>query len=148
MFTSFGQVAENHNKFSRHSLFAEFGGNAPMVSINYDFRTPIKNDRISHAFTMGMTHHFENLKDFVAAPQYNLLIGKLLMAETGAGVTLPFLYLHNWVVIPRLGIRYQKPGGGMMYRLAFTPILSPGDSKVFLPMFGFSVGYSFRHCNK
>ena len=146
-YNSFGQQKPDSIAISRSSIFIEFGGNAPLISLNYDYLILTKRENIKFAFTIGSTHHFNNPLDIVVAPHFNILIGRKLMAEIGAGLTIPISYIHDWVLVPRLGGRYQKKGGGMFYRLAFTPIISPHSDVSFFPSFGISIGYTFK-CNK
>jgi len=139
------QVERNPNHSS--SLFVEFGGNAPLISLNYDYLIQTRKENLKYSFTLGATHHFNEPADFVVAPQVNGLIGRNLMAELGIGLTIPFSYLDDWVWIPRFGGRYQKMDGGMFYRIAFTPIVSSHSKASILPMFGISLGYTFK-CSK
>lgn len=123
----------------------EIGGNAPLISLNYDYLIPTKKENIKCALTIGFTHHFTDPLDVLIAPQINTLIGRRnLMAEIGVGLTIPISYTQDWVWVPRFGGRYQKMSGGMFYRLAFTPIISPHSDPSIFPMFGISIGYTFR----
>ena len=140
-YQSFGQDQSNSNA---STLFIEFGGNAPLISLNYDYLMQTRNENLKYAFTFGATHYFNKLTDIVIAPQFNTLIGRTLMAEIGLGLTIPMSYTQDWVWIPRLGGRYQKISGGMFYRLAFTPIISPHSNPSFFPMCGISIGYTFK----
>ena len=146
-YNSFGQDKSDSNAINRSSLFIEFGGNAPLISLNYDYLFPTKNENFKCAFTIGSTHHFNNPLDIVIAPQFNALIGRSLMAEIGVGLTIPISYTQDWVWVPRFGGRYQKMSGGMVYRLAFTPIISPHSNPSIFPMIGISIGYAFK-CNR
>ncbi len=143
----FGQDNSNRIAINRNSVFIEFGGNAPFISLNYDCLIRTKKENLKYALTVGATHHFNDIFDILVAPQFNVLIGRNLMAEAGTGVTIPISYIEDWVYILRFGGRYQKIGGGMMYRLAFTPLISPHNEMIFFPMFGVSIGYTFK-CNK
>lgn len=129
---------------NRNSFFIEIGGSAPQISLNYDFLIFTKNENIKYALTIGSTHHFNNVYDFVFAPQFNTLIGKKLMAEIGMGITIPIAFINDWVLIPRFGARYHKNDKGMFYKIAFTPIISPKIKTNILPMFGVSIGYTLK----
>lgn len=129
---------------NRNTLFIELGGNAPLISLNYDHIIPTKNGKFKYSLTFGTTHHFTKPLDFVLAPQLNTLLGRSLMAEIGVGFTIPVLFTEDWVWVPRLGGRYQNMSGGMFYRLAFTPTFSPYNQQLFFPMFGVSIGYTFK----
>lgn len=146
-YNSFGQDKSDSIVINRSSLFIEFGGNAPLISLNYDYLILTKKENFKCAFTFGSTHHFNNPLDIVIAPQFNTLIGRNLMAEIGVGLTIPISYTQDWVWVPRFGGRYQKMSGGMVYRLAFTPIISPHSNPSIFPMFGISIGYTFK-CNR
>lgn len=140
----FAQDNPDSIRVSGSSVFVEFGGNAPFISLNYEYLAQTRNEKVKCAAVIGFTHHFNDPFDFLIAPQYNVLIGRDLMAEIGAGVTIPISYIDDWIVVMRLGGRYQKTGGRMFYKLAFTPILSPNNDVLFLPMLGISVGYRFK----
>lgn len=143
-FNSFSQNSYEKIEVNRSSLFIEFGGNAPLISLNYDYLIPTRKENFKCAFTIGLTHHFIGPLDIVFAPQFNTLMGRNFMAEIGVGLTIPILYTQDWVWVPRLGCRYQKMSGGMFYRLAFTPIISPHSNPSIFPMFGISIGYTFK----
>ena len=145
---SYGQNRSDSIVINRSTIFIELGGNAPQISVNYDYLVLTKNENIKCALTIGTTHHFNNLHDFVFGPQFNTLIGRKLMAEIGLGVTIPMAFINDWVLIPRFGGRYQKMDGGMFYRLAFTPIISPESNTSILPSFGISIGYTFKSNNE
>ncbi len=146
-YNSFGQNKSDSILINRSSVFIEFGGNAPLISLNYDYLILTKKENIKCAFTIGSTHHFNSPLDIVIAPQFNILIGRKKMAEIGVGLTIPISYIHDGVLVLRFGGRYQKMGGGMSYRLAFTPIISPHSDTFFFPMVGLSIGYTFK-CNR
>lgn len=134
----------NHSNYSRHTLFVEAAGNAPLVSLNYDFLIPTKREKLKYSLALGLTHHFTDALDFVAAPQVNLLYGRSFMAEFGLGYTQPLSFVDNGVGVIRLGGRYQKRAGGMFYRLAFISVIAPQSDQVLLPGFGAGIGYTFR----
>lgn len=144
----YGQNKFDSTVINRSSIFIELLGNAPQISVNYDYLILTKNKNIKYALTIGTTHHFNNLHDFVFGPQFNTLIGRKLMAEIGLGVTIPLAFINDWVLIPRFGGRYQKMDGGMFYRLAFTPIISPASNTSILPSFGIAIGYTFKGKNE
>ncbi|WP_236973996.1 hypothetical protein [Membranihabitans maritimus] len=52
--------------------------------------------------------------------------------------------VNNSLKLFGLGGRYQNMSGGMFYRLAFTPTFSPYNQQLFFPMFGVSIGYTFK----
>lgn len=141
---SFGQDDSDSLYNNGTSLFIELGGNAAILSVNYEYLTQTRRENVKSAFAIGLTHHFTDPLDFIVAPQYNLLIGNELMAETGAGITIPVSYAYQWVLIARFGARYQKMNQGFYYRLAFTPVISLRNEGAFLPMVGISIGYRFQ----
>lgn len=147
-YQSIGQHKSEGNTINRNTLFIEFGGNAPLISLNYDYLIHTEKEILKYALTFGVTHHFNEPLDFVIAPQFNTLIGRNLMAEIGVGLTIPIAYSQDWVWIPRIGGRYQNTSGGMFYKLAFTPIISPHSNPSIFPMFGISIGYTLKSKRK
>lgn len=146
--SSSGQDRSDSTMINRSSIFIELGGNAPQISLNYDYLVLTKRENFKYALTIGSTHHFNNAYDFVFTSQFNTLLGRELMAEIGFGVTFPIAFINDWVLIPRFGGRYQKIDGGMFYRLAFTPIISPDSNTSILPMIGISIGYTLKRNEK
>lgn len=142
---AWGQAASEQPLTSRSTILAELGGSAPQASIGFDYICPTGIPSLKYAFTLAMTHHFGAWDDFLIAPQLNLLYGQSWLIELGGGVTLPLAYLDDWVVIPRLGVRYQRPAGGWMGRLGFTPIFRLSEADVFLPSLGLGLGYTLKN---
>tara|TARA_R110002050_G_scaffold117860_3_gene234839 strand:- start:2664 stop:3149 length:486 start_codon:yes stop_codon:yes gene_type:complete len=76
-------------------------------------------------------------------PQVSYLYGHKHHLELGAGASIE---LKPFVVYPmRIGYRFQKPAGGFLFKIAFTPIYFP---KVFfgssiLPCGSLALGYTF-----
>ena len=68
--------------------------------------------------------------------------------EVGVGYTFSDAFPRDHVAM-RIGYRYQKPKGRLVFRPAFTPILVQWkifpltDKWEFMPRFGLAVGYCF-----
>ncbi len=52
---------------------------------------------------------------------------------------------NRLLAVPRISYRYQKPTGGLMLRVGFTPTVDLSSVSVnpFGPWFGLAIGYSF-----
>lgn len=134
----------NEDLSARLTLFAEAGGSAPLASVGLDYLIAPPSQSVKYSLALAITHHFQELGDFVFAPQFNLLFGQRWMVELGGGPTLPIAEADNWVIIPRLGIRHQKARGGLMLRFGFTPVVKLQGNHAFLPGFGFGAGYTLK----
>jgi hypothetical protein len=135
----------------RNSLYIELGGNAGYYSINYDI---IFYQRGS--FQCGWRNGFSllpiiNLPIFIPL-EVNTLFGKSKHHfECGLGYT-PAIFIgetedkYRDIILVRLGYRYQKPDGGFLFRIGFTPGISninDNHEYRFGPWFGISIGKSF-----
>jgi hypothetical protein len=142
-----------NNLFSkRNALYIEVGGNAGYYSLNYDIIFFQKGN-----FKLDWRNGFSllpiiNLPIFIPL-EINTLFGKSKHHfECGLGYT-PVLFLgetnekYSDIILFRVGYRYQKPNGGLLLRIGFTPGISNvdinSDKYSFGPWFGISIGKSF-----
>ncbi len=151
-----------HEKLAKkNAVYLEILGQGLFYSVNYD-RILIKGERLAVAGRIGLSYYpvtnfFE--AHTVAIPiEFNLLVGKgLTYFEFGlAGTYMQGLdkpsFSKSLFASLRLGYRYQKDNGGLLFRIGFTPLLPiilddeyqlNTDYIPLLPSIGLSVGYSF-----
>ena len=139
---------------ANNMVYGEFLGNALAYSVNYErLVAPTVSLRAGAMFVAtgdpdGSTtatvmpfmvnylsgkgrHHFEaGAGALVVVGTWNPRVGNL-KSGTDTGVASTFT----------IGYRYQKPEGGLMARVAFTPAYVPSFG--FWPWFGVAVGKSF-----
>jgi hypothetical protein len=135
----------------KNSVYVEFLGSSPMLyNVTYD-RLIVGEDKIRTSVALGLQYIFDSEiegalnSDFTMTPQFNLLFGRKHYFEFGMGAAFPFG--SESAIFPfRLGYRFQKEEGGLLFKAAFTPIYFPGDGffgSPFLPWGGLSAGYTF-----
>lgn len=141
---------------ARHAVYAELGGNGDLLSANYD-RIVYQKPMVKAALRIGLGSNTFFLAEesgvYPIIPVEALgLIGRFEKHfEFGLGYTHRFTtnpeLLQN-LYFGRLGFRYQRPSGGLLVRVGFTPFLStesntksPGPALI--PRFGLSAGKSF-----
>ncbi|WP_439490000.1 hypothetical protein [Algoriphagus sp.] len=157
---------------ARNALYVEFGGNSGPYSINYS-RIIHQKDKLKLNVSSGFSmvpnkvdfQSISNRKWLPVVPlEFSAFWGKSNHhLELGIGITSYLdrgleMDLETFEVsdkvffsafIPlRVGYRYQKPTGGIFYRVAYTPLMqmpiSGRDSWEFLPIFAaLSIGKSF-----
>lgn len=141
-----GQVTqiETIPKIKHNSIYVELGGNSLAYSLNYDYTFSLaENTKLAvgaglgyytmHSYANGPTPTETNL--FFFTPEANLLFGKKSHhLEMGAS-----LLLFAFPAL-RIGYRYQRPQGGFLFRVGFTPFVPNLD---FVPWGGISFGYTF-----
>lgn len=143
----------NNAIIKRHSAYLEiFGNTGVLPSINYDYMYfSVRNNHLSSR--IGFTTDFTS--GFALPLEMNYFTGNAPhFFELGLGITFESQFedqledydIHN-ILVGRIGYRYQRMGGGWLFRLAFTPFtdyFSDGGLDRFIqPSGGFSVGYSF-----
>lgn len=154
-----------NKSFKKNTVFLELGGNGFINSINYDRLFTLKDSLISVSFRLGFGLYKSNESDSsiikVLPLEVNFLLGKKQnYLELGFGYTPSFGYRtfrqnnvvyatknFDFNIIGRVGYRYQKPEGGIFFRLGFTPIIyrdyiNAGKFKI-APWGGISAGISF-----
>lgn len=140
---------------ARNSVYVELLGNALLYSVNYDrLLTPNLAGRVGLMFVTaeddegdsgtvaivpvmgswlwgdGNSHFETGIGLAVATASFD--IDELDVDESGGGTGV-----YGTGV---LGYRYQRPGGGFLFRVGLTPVFTTND---FAPWFGLSFGYSF-----
>ena len=143
---------------ARNAVYLEVGGTAVVYSLNYDRlfsdrKKWKKGARLGIGFLNASLHDSRLVGELYALKPlknhqdryFELGIGALyrsprIVSETSGITDSPAIGLS-----PRVGIRFQKPGPGWIFRLAFTPVFSKqADSPVKIaPWAGFSIGRSF-----
>ncbi|SHN33560.1 hypothetical protein SAMN04488057_12177 [Cyclobacterium lianum] len=96
------------------------------------------------AFWGRSRHHLEVGSGYTAA-----LNRRFIFDENYPNNIREQVYL-NQALVPRIGYRYQKPEGGFLFRVGYTPIIGISSSNssenifnIFPYWFGISLGYSF-----
>jgi hypothetical protein len=134
------------------ALYLEAGGAGLALTINYDTRFGLRSDK--WGFKVGAGYYNTGANSILSVPfQINYLYGKHNnFLELGAGTTFIYtqgsdrgttFYFDNitgFIVTGTIGYRYQQEGGGINFRLEFTPILS--DEGI-VAGGGISIGYTF-----
>lgn len=156
----------------RNAFYAEFGGNSGPYAINYS-RIIHQKEKLKLNLSAGFSmlpnkidfQSITNRKWLPVMPlefsafwgksnhHLELGIGITSYLDRGLALDLDTYEVSDKVVfsafIPlRIGYRYQKPGGGFFYRVAYTPLIdlpvSGRENWDFLPIFaGISFGRSF-----
>lgn len=146
------------SKKASNAIYIEIGGPAVIYSLNYD--------RIIHecsAWSVGsrvgiglVSSSFDNTR--LVAEVYGLKKSNN-HANRFLELGLGFMYRSPRVLTetptikdnpalglsPRIGLRWQKPTGGWVTRVGFTPVISKqsGEAIKFAPWAGLSIGRSF-----
>jgi hypothetical protein len=144
--------AEEISPTARNAFYIELLGNGLLYSINYD---RLLTDQISGRvglMVIGAASDSSAAAVIAAPIMANYLFGRgNSHFETGIGVTLMSGAVDNVgeiddegfsgaVGTATLGYRYQRPGGGFVFRAGLTPFFGRGG---ILPWFGLSFGYGF-----
>lgn len=140
-------IGISKNKLASHNFHFEAGGSGIGYSINYEyFLLNKRNAKIG----IGMGYSYSDESIYI--PQMNFLFGESDHHFESGFAVLSSKYIKGGSI--RLGYRYQKPKGGVVFRAAFTPIFVSGG-KVYddiwalllipgvFPWGGVSIGYSF-----
>jgi len=136
------------------AFYAEFAGNGGVYSVNYDRRI-FGNDKNSFNIRIGIGYipSKEEEDDIFIPFELLLITGKgRHHPEFGLGLTMENRPERSGTWEPnlfgRIGYRFQKPDGGWLFRIGFTPYSSyfndyTGADHLIQPFGGISVGYSF-----
>jgi hypothetical protein len=137
-----------------NSIYFEALGNGGLYSVNYDrLFTDNFGGRLGLMYLSEVDIFFVAAEDILIFPAtLNYFIGEKHKLELGAGVvfasvsnTRAFGFKSdsdgsNIVGTATIGYRYQKPDGGFLFRVGFTPLFG---SEGIEPWGGISLGYSF-----
>ena len=145
------------NKFqNKNSFQLDLGGHGLFYSVNYE-RILINGNRFKTASQLGISYYpaSTGIRDIWMPIGVNeiLSFGKHHI-EAGLGYIVireatrdpennPDEWFWSGIMSGRIGYRYQKPGGRLILRAAFTPFMEHGSAHEFHPSGGISVGYSF-----
>lgn len=160
--TVFSQSKQN--EISRNSFYVEAFGTAIVYSLNYD-RLLIVNEKSALAGRIGFTYA-PKIGSPDLGPGVNIEITGLWGAnnhhlEIGGGSTFYYLVQDEESYSPsntsllllttRVGYRFQKRDGGLLFRIGFTPLFTINVDKdissfdrSFTPWGGISIGYTFK----
>ena len=154
-----GQEEANMKFKYKNSLQIELAGPAIFYSLNYE-RILVNGNRFKTSFQAGGSYYppSTGMRDIwipLGINEIYSLGNHHIEAGLGYMPAIEALRDENLEVLDwywgnlmtgRMGYRYQKPGGHLVLRAAFTPVLeleSLGTGGNFHPLGGLAVGYSF-----
>ena len=147
--TSYGQIENNeHIDKAKNTIYLEILGNAGyLYNISYDRLLYTKeNNNISLGLGAQYLPSSDLSSDYIlsVSPQINYLYGVKHYFETGLGFSYDF-NVGDFVVPIRIGYRYQKPDGGLFYKIGFTPFYINDllGSPALIPWGGLALGWTF-----
>ncbi|AFM05190.1 hypothetical protein Fleli_2837 [Bernardetia litoralis DSM 6794] len=155
------EVFSQSKKISKNTIYVEGAGVGGYGSINYEricFLPTHSISKIGIAFRLGASTYYLNDYTNTFNPQLifpigvHLLYGKNSKIEVGAGQTITsFIQANTHNFQPErdinnhtyfvVGYRYQKDESGLMFRVAYTPLLI--FNKYYKRWGGIAVGYTF-----
>ena len=157
----FGQTFAQSRTTTKSSVYLEVGGVAGLWSLNYDRELWEINEnfRLNGRAGLGMYSEFNGagFPDVIIPISSMVILGKSThRVEAGGGITY-----YNWTLRDALkldgfsrrsdllghliiGYRFQKLEGGLMFRVAYTPIIINYSNKPFEHWAGGSIGYTFK----
>ena len=158
-FTAYSQEHTNQSFQNKNSFQVDLGGHGLFYSLNYE-RILLNGERFKTASQVGISYYPPKvgmldiwipigINELFSFGNHHLEAGIGYMPIREA-TRDPDLQVREWfwshMMTGRIGYRYQKPGGHLILRAAFTPVLEV-DPLVhggeFHPLGGISVGYSF-----
>lgn len=160
-FAPFAQTDGSGTK-AKNSVYLDIMGTGGWYSLNYE-RILFTKDKLDLGISSGASvTHFKDFDrhfnpDLSIPLSLNAFYGKNHHLEVGIGTTFASVvradedydaqrYL-NINLTMTLGYRYQKPGGGFLFRAAYTPIIPVyrqiSENGEFKNWFSLSFGYSF-----
>jgi hypothetical protein len=139
-------AAQNVERTAKNVIYAEVGGNAITLSVNYErFMTHNLAVRVGvNAFGAIVVEDEPSV--FIVPVMLTLVSGRSSShAEIGLGARFSSgdildMGLDGVYPTGTLGYRYQRPEGGFVARAGFTPILM---ADAVWPWIGLSIGYAF-----
>ncbi|NEU70210.1 hypothetical protein GK091_25255 [Spirosoma agri] len=155
-FSALAQPIKRVSPFTaRNSVYVEALGSGLVYSINYERLLGLKEE-LAYGIRAGTAYLGGRSGSLVLIGELFALIGEdNLHADFGIGLTstTPLTgednnqrFKSTYALVPRIGYRYQKPTGGLMARIGFTPLIPLGQtdfSNRFNPWVGLSIGHSF-----
>ena len=149
---AFGQSDSAETKINaRNSVFIEILGSAGyLYNITYD---RVVYSRKQNHISTGLGIQYLPSSDlsaddiFSISPQINYFRGTKHHFETGLAVAYDFN--SGDLAIPiRIGYRFQKPDGGLFYKVGLTPLLTKsypilGEGVSLVPWGGFAIGWTY-----
>lgn len=140
----------------KNSIQLEGGGGAYIYSVNYEriiFNGTQFNTAIQAGFSLfGQKNNFTtvyraDITEIIGSRnfRFELGFGVSNFYEQSINVHDPNKVGHwNTLLVYRIGVRYQKPEGRFILRVAFTPLGGTFDDIVAVyPWGGVSIGYAF-----
>lgn len=140
-------------RVASNTFFVELGGNALVYSLNYErFFTPKIGIRVGGMYLQADDDAGTEVGVGLFPVMATYLLGEgNSHFEAGAGIGIATAGVSDADLdedfgdsavygTATFGYRYQKPEGGVMFRVGFTPVVASGN--VF-PWVGASVGYAF-----
>jgi hypothetical protein len=138
----------NANPLARNAIYIEiFGSSGAYYNVGYD-RLLVRKDKMSFRGIVGFQYNYLDggIPDeggFSFAPQMSFLYGNKHHLELGVGLIYQLGTFTNGTF--RVGYRFQKPAGGFLFKVGFTPIYFPKGffGSPILPWGGIAFGYAF-----
>ena len=144
-------------KLKKNSVYIEFlGSSGAIYNISYDRIMKQKEEyKVSIAGGLQYFPFGTSIKeDWITSltSQVNILRGNIHYFEMGIGA-IYLLTMYNtqivdgaWGIPLRFGYRYQKPEGGLLFKIAYTPLIlnMEGLNGNILPIWGgVALGWTF-----
>lgn len=154
---TYGQSpADSTLKFTnKNSVQFELFGHGMLYSLNYE-RILLNGEKFKTTGQVGFSYYPPStdildfwfpisINELISFNQHHLEIGAgcafIYNAFRDANDAVVFWQWDNYIV-GRIGYRYQKPDGRILWRVGFTPFYEPPNHEIH-PSGGLSVGYSF-----
>lgn len=134
-------------KIAKNSIYTEFFGSAVyLYNISYDRIVFAKEkNKVSLALGAQYLPSIDSPSDYrlSVSPQINYFRGIKHHFETGIGVAVDFNN-GDFIIPIRIGYRFQKPEGGMFYKIGITPLYVNDflGSPAVIPWGGLAIGWT------
>lgn len=134
---------------ARHAVYAELGGAGVVATVDYEYHfASIVALRVGAGLVPVCGAPSGG---FDCGPSPNVVFGAHVLLFEGAhhlefGIGTNIVLIDDTdarFFVPSVGYRYQDPGGGFLFRVAFTPQMRFNDLGDVLPWGGLSAGYAF-----
>jgi len=157
--------SDDIENLKKNSFYAEIGGNAVLYSLNYDrlFKISSKinvSTRLGYGYTKNINGNGLrlNMVPFELSGLFPVYIDEHFL-EIGSGITAinskGFRFNHTETILAlalRVGYRFQKPEGGMLFKIGYTPMYdfyvnNPDDNTTYhtwVLFAGIGIGYTFK----